>query len=615
MPKINPDFPHSIFDFLHKPIRDLDKAKGNDFVQRLLIGPQQQFEDMQARIKEIETLNDPAKIRADLLQFLKDIVGFTRELNNITNDLGENDLRKLISLAVALWKTKGIEPGYANIIRIFTGKTARIFNWFDFRFIVGEKAFGEEQLGEDSWFISLPGIEASEDTSNIVIALFPFEANALDRSLTRNHAILKGSHQFYTPPAAGFPQNSTKYLFLNGGVLEVNNSSKYDLSGDFTIEIWYRSKDTETNKTMIHKMDASGKGFKIEIDKSANSISFEIGDGTNVVSGSFTPAANLDGNLPLHTALVLDRAKDGARLYVGGTESSAKIALGALGNVTNSAKMFVGGEGVGINNLKGDYDSFRLALNAAYDVDTGSLTIPIPGFIEFIEEQLDEFKTDIRIVDEGDLNKTLILRILNLMRPVSERINVIFIRFFDDFLDGIGQFEVPQGMAAVNTNIQMEIQPNTIVNTAVLGDDDFQDIVLQVKANDTLQTGGVYSVLFFFQDVDNYYEFRIDTINRETSLHKVVASVPSVISAAVVEDIVPKASYILTVITDKSESSGDTLIKAFVDSNKQHQVIDSSFDKGKFGMKTDGSTIMQIDEIEMLEVPFDIQKVEPGFDL
>jgi len=617
--KINPAFQHDIYKFLHRPLRDIDRKEGRLFLERFLQGAQAEFEEMQDRITQLETLRDPARIRADLLKYLKAIVGFTDDLNNITNDLSENDLRKLISLAVALWKQKGTEPGYANIVRLFVGKSARIFNWFDFRFIVGEKAFGEEQLGEDSWFISKVGVEASEDVSNNVVALFTFEGTAQDRSLKPNNAFVHTPYEYYTAPASGFPAGSTKYLALQGGVVEVPFSIKYDLSGSFTVEGFFRSKITEGNKTLFHKKDGSGKGVKIEIDKSTNTVSFELFDGVNTVSGSLVPSVDLDSNFPIHIALVVDRDEDGARLYVGGIDATAKIALGALGDLTNSAKMFIGGEGVGINTVKADLDNFRLALNSVYDVNLGTLTVPLSGFIEYQEEQLDEFKTDVRIVDDGSgLNKTLILRILNLMRPISERIRVIFIKFFEDFLDGIGQFDILQGSASVNTAFQMQLQPNTVVATAVLNDTEFQDIVLQVKANDFgdgSYMGGIFSILFFFTDLNNYYEFRINTETRQTALFKKVAGVETQISAWKTEDIVPKASYIFTVITDKSLADSSTKIKAFVDSNKQHEIVDSSFEKGKFGMKSFSSTIMQIDELEMMEIPTDIQNIDPGFDL
>lgn len=616
MAKINSAFVHDIFKMLHRPIRDLDRTEGNNFVERFLIGPQNIFELTQKTIDQIKTLNNPATIRADLLQYLKDHVGFTSELNNITQGLEENDLRKLISLAVALWNTKGTEPGYKAIVRLFTGKTARVFNWFDFRMIVGEKAFGEEQLGEDSWLISVPGVEASSDPSNTVVSLLNMEGNAKDRSLGRNHGTIHGDLNFYTVPSSGFAQNSEKYGRFSGGVIKQSHSSRYDLSGSFTIEMFIRFQTSQSIQTLFHKM-IGGVGVKIELDISANQFSFEVNDGTNLVTTTFVPTANIDDNSVKHLALVVDRAEDGARLFYGATEASAKIALGALGDVSNPGHVFISGEDVGVKVLKGDIDDYRLSLNAVYDVDTVPHVPPIVGFIPFIEEELDEFFSDIRIVDEGDLNKTLILRILNLMRPSSERLNVIFTRFFDDFIDGAGQFEklsVP-GSILVNINSQLELSPDTITTTDVLGDDDFQDIVLQVKTNITSLVGGVISILFFMQDINNFYEYRVDFTNKLVSLHKTVTSVSSQIGANISEDIVAQTSYILTVTTSKDVVTGDTLIKTFVDSNKQHQVIDSSFDEGKFGMKTDAGTTMQVDEIEMLELPVDVQQILPNFDL
>lgn len=619
MAKIDPKFQHEVYKFLHKPLRDIDRDKGDLFLERFLVGVQSEFEQMQDRVGQLKTLNNPATIRSDLLKFLKDQVGFTKDLNNITNNLDENDLRKLITLAVALWKQKGTEPGYENIIRLFVGKSARIFNWFDFRFIVGEKAFGEEQLGADSWFISVPGVVASEDESNNVVSLYTFEGNAKDRSLSRNDAFLHSPYNFYTTPSSGFPAGSEKYLALQGGVVKVNTLPEYDFSGSFTVEMFFRSGITEGLKTLFYKKDSSGKGIKIEINKSSNTVQFQLDDGTTVISDSLITVADLDGNTPLHIALAIDRDKNGVRLYVGGTESTVKTDITGLGDLTTEAKMFIGGESVGINTIQADLDNFRLALNSVYDVDSGTLTPPLSGFIEFQEEQLDEFKTDIRIVDDGTgLNKTLIKRILNLMRPISERIRIIFIRFFDDFLDGIGQFDVLQGDITATEDFQLQVEKNSIAATAVLNDTEFKDIVLQVKANDTnglVYQGGVFSVLFFLQDVNNYYEFRIDTKNSRTALFKRVSGVETQISSWLVEDIVPKASYIFTVITDEKADGSSTKIKAYVDSNKQHEIFDSSFEKGKFGMKTDSSTIMQIDEIEMMEIPSDVQSVDPGFDL
>ena len=614
MAKIDPNFPHDVFTFLHRPLRVLDQEQGDNFLERFLLGPQAIFEQTAKKIEELKQIKNPAKTRADLLVYLKDHVGFTKELNNITQDLSESDLRKLISVGIPIWNEKGTEPGYQDIVRIFTGKSVRVFNWFDFRLIVGEKAFGEEQLGEDSWLISVPGVEASQDPSNNVISLLTFEDNLKDRSLTKNHAGFAGDISFYQVPAAGFPQGSKKYVRLGGGVITQPNSSKYDLSGDFTIELFLRIGTPQNLRTLFYKKDPSGKGVELKVNPNTNQITFDLNDGVNSVSGLLTPLADIDDNQVRHLALVVDRTQ-GARLYYGGSESTALIPLGVLGDLTNSAQIILGGSGVIVNNLLADLDNFRLSLNDVYLVNQPTLSVPTTGFIEYIEEQLDEFFSDVRIVDEGDLNKTLMLRILNLMRPSSERINAIFISFFEDFSSGSGRFVTLVGTSIVNVDRQLEISPNSIVATDVLGDEDFKDIVLQVKANDTLVTGGVFAVLFFFQDINNFYEYRVDTQNRELSLHKTVGGISIQIAAPVSVDIVPRASYIFTVQTSFDSFNNDTLLQTFFDSNRIHSVRDAAFEKGKFGFKTYPGTTMETGEIEMIETPMDVQRVLPGFNL
>ncbi len=609
--KHDPNFQHDMFQMLHKPLRQLDQLEGGGFLERFLLGAQQIFEDSQAKIGTLKDVLNPAKTPKP--QYLKDHVGFTKELNNITNDLSDNDLRKLIQLGVALWKQKGIEPGYANIVRLFTGKSARIFNWFDFRLIVGEKAFGEEQLGEDSWLISVPGVEASGDAVNTVVSLLTFEGNALDRSLSRNHGTVHQPVDFYLTPNAGFPQGSTRYARFSGGVVVVPASAKYALDGDFAVEAFVRTTTTAGQRSIIRLQDGAGKGLKIEIDTTANTVSFTLNDGVVTVTETLAVVANLDDGQLRHIALSVKRGV-GAKLWVGGTEATGLVPLGLLGDLTNLGTLVLGGEAVGVNPWFGDMDNFRLCLNAAYNVNGATVIPPLTGFIEFQEEALDEYHTDIRIVDEGDLNKPLILRILNLMRPSSERLNIVFIRFFDDFVDGIGQFNILAGSAFGNNDTQMEIQPNSIVATDVLDDTEFRDIVLQVKANDKAATGGVMSVLFFVQDSTNYYEYRVDTVSRIFSLWKWVAGVATQIGADKTGDVVPQASYVFTVSTSFDPATNQTKIQTYFDSNKMHDVIDGAFNEGKFGMKT-GTATMQIDEIEMMQLPVDVQKIGPNFNL
>lgn len=644
MAKIDPNFAHDMFLFLHKPIRDLDAKEGGNFVERFLTGPQFVFEETEGKIEEINTILDPARTRADLLQYLKDHVGFTKELNNITNDLGENDLRKLISLAVALWKQKGTEPGYINIVRLFTGKSARVFNYFDFRWIIGETQFGESQLGDDPFLISGPGIEKSVPIANVV-ALFGFENDALDRSRIRNDGTVHGAVSdvfFYLTPNSGFPGGSEYYARFVNNVISVPNSGAYDFSDSFCVEFFFRTTNTFTWKTLCQKMDLSGVGWKIELNTSTNEIRYTLDDGTSTFQRTHSPATvDLDDGGLHHIALSVDRVNDLARLFVKGdlSESDTAQDIDALDDpLTNSAKMYFGGSGVGLDVAPVDMDNFRLSLRqfndtegqpldpgdvldfAVYDPQTVSnFPEPLVGFIEFQPELLDEFQTDIRIVDDGDLNKTLILRILNLMRPTSERLNVIFVRFFDDFLDGIGQFaRVIDGPfvedARVNIDGQMELDPFAWYVTAVLNDTEFKNILLAASINDIGSAGSDYSVVFNYQDPDNFYEFRIDSVNRRTAVFKTVGGAETQIGSWIDEDIVPGASYFYSVTTSYDELTGDTQIQTYVDSNRQHVVVDSAFEKGKFGFRS-GATGIQIGEVEMMQLPVDVRRIDPGFDL
>jgi hypothetical protein len=64
MAKIDPNFQHDIFTFLHRPLRVLDEEQGDNFLERLLSGPQFIFEATQKKIAELKDIKNPAKTRA-----------------------------------------------------------------------------------------------------------------------------------------------------------------------------------------------------------------------------------------------------------------------------------------------------------------------------------------------------------------------------------------------------------------------------------------------------------------------------------------------------------------------------------------------------------------------
>lgn len=158
-----------IYRFLIEQIRIEDaKSEGALFVKRFLEGPQSLWSDTQARIFSIKDLWDVSRIHDDHLQYLKNIVGWTPALDTITDRLDPDKLRKLIATSIPLWKQRGTEDALQSVITLVTGARTRIWNWFDFRWVLDETVMSEDHQGRDPWIIDLPGPpDVNEYTSNI----------------------------------------------------------------------------------------------------------------------------------------------------------------------------------------------------------------------------------------------------------------------------------------------------------------------------------------------------------------------------------------------------------------------------------------------------------------
>lgn len=147
-----------IYDFLIKPMRDQDAAEGQDFLWRYLLGPQSLWETIQGKIEAIKDLWSITDYPDDYLQYLKRIVGWTPDLDGITEDLSATDLRRLIASSIPLWKTRSTETAIIGILNVLVPARARIWNWFDLRWILDLTIIAEEHQGRDSWLLGDAGV-------------------------------------------------------------------------------------------------------------------------------------------------------------------------------------------------------------------------------------------------------------------------------------------------------------------------------------------------------------------------------------------------------------------------------------------------------------------------
>lgn len=172
-----------MYRFLIEGIREADQLDGNRFIERFLQGPQGLWAEIDQSIRSLPDMWSIVRCPDRFLPYLKWIVGWTSELDYITDELDVATLRRLIATSVPFWKIRGTEDALAEILQLTTAARTRVLDWFDLRYIADETSVGEHREGHDSWVLSLPGEpDHSERQINVRIV----DEGALNRRLVRN---------------------------------------------------------------------------------------------------------------------------------------------------------------------------------------------------------------------------------------------------------------------------------------------------------------------------------------------------------------------------------------------------------------------------------------------
>ena len=175
------NFPYDIFDFLIKPIRDADL---DGVLEDYLGGPQQAFEQIVSNIDDLVKLFNVDRVDEAYLDYLKWIVGWTKETDNITLQLTNSEKRKLIRLSAGLWKLKGTEIGVKTAFRALTGRDVIFHSWFHFRWELGIAGIWRNGLDADPWLVG----NTNGDLDEYVSFIFVMDELGTNRQLMRDVA-------------------------------------------------------------------------------------------------------------------------------------------------------------------------------------------------------------------------------------------------------------------------------------------------------------------------------------------------------------------------------------------------------------------------------------------
>jgi len=174
--------PLRMYNFLLYPIRQADSTReGAYFVKRLFEGPQAVWQKTQEKIFALKDLWSVTKCPDEALKYLKNIVGWTPDLEYITDELDYDTLRRLIAASVPLWRRRGREETTLNVLTLVANARCVIWNWFDYRWIIDETEFSENHQGRDSWMVGDgSGLGEYESALRIV------DDGTLNRTLVKN---------------------------------------------------------------------------------------------------------------------------------------------------------------------------------------------------------------------------------------------------------------------------------------------------------------------------------------------------------------------------------------------------------------------------------------------
>lgn len=125
------------YEFLIEPIREEDERNGALFLKRYFEGFQEVWRRTDNNIQSIPDLWSIDDCPDEYLKYLKNIVGWTSQLEYITDLLDFDRLRSLLSISGDLWKLRGTEDIILDVMFYTTGMRCYYWNWFDFRWVLG----------------------------------------------------------------------------------------------------------------------------------------------------------------------------------------------------------------------------------------------------------------------------------------------------------------------------------------------------------------------------------------------------------------------------------------------------------------------------------------------
>jgi len=225
-----------------------------------------------------------------------------------------------------------------------------------------------------------------------------------------------------------------------------------------------------------------------------------------------------------------------------------------------------------------------------------------------------EYYSNLRLVDPGSADKQLVLDVLRLLRPVGERIEIVYLKFLDLFEidEDLAQWNIGDAADAEVADGFLSLVGNRHAFANVEGSEDWENYVAFTRIRGGQSSGPGFGLSFYVTPgtFDNYYYARIDVEDNELQLRKVVGGIHSSIATFSFS-----SSYLLQndiwygLRVQVSPDGVTNRIKVYLDGTERIDATDTSHSKGSAGIFSEANSYVQADELEVLGLPVDSETI------
>jgi len=231
-----------------------------------------------------------------------------------------------------------------------------------------------------------------------------------------------------------------------------------------------------------------------------------------------------------------------------------------------------------------------------------------------------EYVTELRVVDEpsgaGVLNRPLINALINLARPASERIDVIYLAFLEQFtlVADLSQWTVlgavaitvpdPGGQAVLPQNASM------ITNKSFASAWGERSVAFKVSGDAT----AILELQFAYVDNLNYWWVEINYTTKTVLLYKIVAGVVTLMGFSVILALTPGYADVFRINMLYSGAT-DLFVDVLYNGDHSISTTDSpaAIKVGNIGVRSIGAGTGYVDLIEVMTLPVETDRVGPAY--